>query len=98
MLRIAVDPPADLNKETAATAVAGPVTVTLPLAGLIDTAVQAKRLQSDIEQATLEVSRLKERLSNKEYVSKAPDHLVAQTRQTLAETERRLATLQKQAG
>lgn len=97
VLRIATEPLGDLNKDSSIVALAGTVTVTLPLAGLVDSDAQAKRLQSDIEQATLEVERLAERLANKDYVSKAPDHLVAQTRQTLVEAERRLAALQKQA-
>ncbi len=96
MLRIAVDPPADVDRDSAATAVAGSVTVTLPLAGLVDAAARDRRLQSELEQATLEVKRLAERLANKDYVSKAPAKLVAQTKETLAEAERRRDTLQAQ--
>lgn len=81
-------------KGPAVSALSGPVTVLLPAAGLVDEAAEAARLQAEIKQTKVEVDRLKTRLDNKDYARQAPSHVVAQTRQHLAEAKKRLAKLE----
>lgn len=59
---------------------------------------EAEKARLDKEIAALEksIGGLKGRLSNKAYTDKAPEHLVAQTRQQLADSEAELEKLQEE--
>ena len=59
-----------------------------------DAQAEKKRLENEITVLEKSVSGLKGRLSNKAYTDKAPEHLVAQTKQQLADAEAELKTLQ----
>lgn len=81
----------------AISAASGSTTVSLPAASFVDEAAEQKRLQVDIAKAKMEVNRLRKRLANKHYVSKAPKHIIAQTKTDLAAAERKLKKLTAQA-
>ena len=59
-----------------------------------DAAAEKKRLENEIASLQKSIGGLNGRLSNKAYTDKAPEHLVAQTKQQLADAESELATLQ----
>ncbi len=84
-----VDRPSD-----AAAAVTGDIE--LYLHGLIDPELERGRLAKRVEELTSQVDRLQGRLSNENYVSKAPAHLVEQTRNQLAAAQRELEAVQEQ--
>ncbi len=94
MLRIRSNPLTKEERAGAVSQVCGATTVVLPLAGLVDEAAEATRLQAQIDAAKIEVERLTERLANKDYVSKAPEHVVAETKAKLEEAEARLEKLE----
>lgn len=48
----------------------------LPLAGLIDIAEEVKRLEKELEKLNNEVDRVQKKLANKNFVNKAPEHIV----------------------
>lgn len=75
----------------------GEITISLKI-DTADATIVARRLQGEVEQAKMEVERLRRRLSNKEYATKAPAEVVAQTRDQLAEAEAALAKLESRSG
>ena len=93
MLRIGQHPP----KDKVASVAVGDTTVVVPLAGLASD-VATGRLQQEIEQAKMDIERLKGRLGNEDYVEHAPQHIVAETKARLAEAEAALAKLEAQRG
>ncbi len=93
ILKVSMDLP---DTSEAVTAVHGPVTVILPMAGLLDTSKEADRLQKELERATMEVERLQGRLDNKQYVSKAPASVVAETKEKLASAKEERQTIEEQ--
>ncbi|MEX0886064.1 MAG: valine--tRNA ligase [Phycisphaeraceae bacterium] len=84
-----VDRPGD-----AAAAVTGDIE--LYLHGLVDPELERQRLARRADELATQVSRLKSRLGNDSYVSKAPAHLVEQTREQLAAAEREIEAVQEQ--
>lgn len=90
------DQPVKMPDSVVSSATSG-ITVLLPKAGLVDDKAAQKRLQGEIEQATLEVARLTDRLANKDYANKAPKHVVAQTKDSLKQAKQRLKKLEVQA-
>ncbi len=97
MLRVRSNPLTREERANSISAVCDSTTVALPLAGLIDEAADRRRLQAQIDTVKIEVERLTERLANKEYVSKAPESVVTETKAKLAEAEARLEKLEAQA-
>ncbi len=61
--------------------------------GLVDEAAEKQRLAKRKEELVRQIAGLKGRLSNESYISKAPPHLVEQTRNQLTEAETELAKL-----
>ncbi len=59
-----------------------------------DVVAEKKRLENEITTLEKSVAALTGRLANKAYTDKAPEHLVAQTKQQLADAEGELKTLQ----
>ena len=62
-------------------------TVVLPVAEVIDLAEERQRLQKAIEKSEKEVKALRGRLGNDKFVAKAPDHVVAEARERLADEQ-----------
>jgi valyl-tRNA synthetase len=65
------------------------VEVVVPLEGLVDIEEEIKRIQKNIEKVVKEKSQLSGRLQNKNFVRNAPDEVVAQGQEQLAELTRK---------
>ncbi|MBI1364965.1 MAG: valine--tRNA ligase [Alphaproteobacteria bacterium] len=62
-------------------------TFALPLAGVIDIAAERARLEKEIAKAEIEIGRIDKKLSNKNFVEKAPEEVVEEQRERRAEYE-----------
>ncbi|MGQ0679451.1 MAG: valine--tRNA ligase [Actinomycetota bacterium] len=75
---------------------AGPLEMVVPLEGLLDTAAEEERLRKLIVRAEQEAAKISSKLGSPGFLSKAPDHVVAEQRRRLQEQTSALATLQAQ--
>jgi valyl-tRNA synthetase len=66
----------------------------LPLAGLVDLEQEVARLQKSVAEADREIQRAQGKLSNQNFLTKAPPHVVQQQRDRLAEQQERRARLE----
>jgi valyl-tRNA synthetase len=73
--------------------VAGGASIFLPLAGMIDVAAERSRLEREIDGARAEIARAEALIGNEQFVSKAPEAVVAGHCARLAERQERLALL-----
>jgi valyl-tRNA synthetase len=67
--------------------------VVLPLAGLFDPAKEIDRLQKQGEKISKELEGLEKRLSNKNFVDKAPENVVAEVKAAAKELGDQLAVI-----
>jgi valyl-tRNA synthetase len=72
----------------------GGVEAYLPLAGLVDLEQEMARLQKALAEADGEIRRAEGMLANENFTSKAPERVVQQQRDRLAEQQERRARLQ----
>ncbi|OZB06618.1 MAG: valine--tRNA ligase [Idiomarina sp. 34-48-12] len=79
-----------------ATALVGRMEIHIPMAGLIDTAAELARLDKAIEKAQKEFDLFTRKLSNENFVSKAPADVIEKERAKQAEAEETLQQLQQQ--
>jgi valyl-tRNA synthetase len=68
-------------------------TVALPIAEVIDIAQEKQRLQKELAKADGEIKKLRQKLSNQQFLSKAPEAVVEEQRERLAEEETTRARL-----
>ncbi len=68
--------------------VVGEATIMLPLADVIDLEQEKKRLQKEIDKVGGEIVKIDKKLSNQEFLSKAPPKIVKENRERKAEAER----------
>ena len=80
----------------AAVHVVGELKVLVPLKGLIDVEQERARLTREIGKSTGELGRVQGKLANENFVTKAPEHIVAAERDKAADLDARLATLRAQ--
>jgi valyl-tRNA synthetase len=71
----------------------GRLTVLVPLAGLIDAAAEAARLEKLIAREQEELARVRGRLANDSFVRNAPSAVVSLERERAAELQRTVASL-----
>ena len=74
----------------------GEMKVLIPLSGLIDKAAEIARLEKEIDKQRKEADRIKGKLSNPNFVDKAPEAVVAKEREKLENSESALAKLEEQ--
>ncbi|WP_159818095.1 valine--tRNA ligase [Colwellia sp. 20A7] len=79
-----------------ASAVVGDLSVLIPMAGLIDKEAEIARLDKAIDKLDKEAARVRGKLSNENFVSKAPPAVIAKEEAKLAEAESTLAKIQEQ--
>jgi valyl-tRNA synthetase len=79
-----------------ATQLVGSMKVLVPMAGLIDVAAEQQRLQREIDKAQQEYSRITGKLSNEQFVSKAPAAVVQQEQAKADAAKLTVETLQQQ--
>jgi len=77
----------------AAQAVLDEATIVLPLEGIIDLAAERARLDRDRGKAVKEVEQIARKLSNADFISRAPEDVVAENRDRLATAEAEVARL-----
>jgi valyl-tRNA synthetase len=65
----------------------------VPLAGLIDPAAEAKRLEKQIADIGKQLKAMTDKLGNEKYVANAPPEVVTETREKVAELEKQAAVL-----
>ncbi|NOX63450.1 MAG: valine--tRNA ligase [Chloroflexi bacterium] len=82
--------------EKGATLVVGDTTIFLPLGGMVDIEAELARLQKQLAETEKRIAATESRLNNPNFVQKAPEKVVAQTRQTLAELQAQKARLEEQ--
>ncbi len=70
-----------------ASAVVGDLSVLIPMAGLIDKEAELARLDKAIEKLEKEAAKVRGKLSNENFVSKAPAAVIEKEQAKLAETE-----------
>lgn len=80
----------------AATALVGQMEILIPLAGLIDKTAEISRLDKEIAKLDKAIKQSSGKLSNENYVAKAPEAVVQKERDKLAEMEQALSQLQNQ--
>lgn len=78
----------------AATEVVQGAEVIVPLEGLIDFAVEAQRLAKELQKTEKDIERVNKQLTNQDFMSRAPDDIVADKKEQLANAEQRRARLQ----
>ena len=78
----------------AASLVAEGVTVEIDLAGTVDVAAERKRLEKDLAAARKEAAQVSAKLGNEGFMAKAPEDVVAKTRERLAIAEADIARLE----
>ena len=79
-----------------ATAVIGEMSLLIPMAGLIDKDAELARLAKAIEKLEKDVARTRGKLSNDNFVSKAPESVIAKEQDKLKDAESMLAKLAEQ--
>jgi valyl-tRNA synthetase len=88
-----LDAPAGGFAATATLTVTGGVTVALDTRGTIDVAAERARLAKDLAAAEKEAAQCRAKLGNQGFVAKAPDQVVAKTKERLAAAEAELARI-----
>ncbi|MGS2717093.1 valine--tRNA ligase [Eionea flava] len=79
-----------------ATALVGNMEILVPMAGFIDKDAEVSRLNKEIEKLSKEASRLSGKLSNANFVDKAPPAVVDKEKEKLADYEQSLKKLNVQ--
>ncbi|MDX2504901.1 MAG: valine--tRNA ligase [Gammaproteobacteria bacterium] len=79
-----------------ATALVGEMQILIPMAGLIDISAERDRLNKEIEYNQGFVVKLENKLANENFVSRAPEKVVAVERQKLTDTRSKLNSLMDQ--
>lgn len=75
------------DSKGAAQLVVDEATIYLPLADLMDVDAEKARLEKNLEKLAKEMGGLKGRLSNEKFLAKAPEHVVAEAKEQLADLE-----------
>jgi valyl-tRNA synthetase len=77
-----------------AQAVLDEATIVLPLVGLIDIPAERQRLEKERNKAQLEAEKVTRKLENADFVSRAPEEIVAENRERLAGYRSEVARLE----
>ena len=79
-----------------ATALVGEMEILVPMAGLIDKDAELARLNKETDKLQKELAKVKGKLSNEKFVSKAPEEVVAKEKARMAEMEATFTKLEQQ--
>ena len=77
-----------------AQAVLEEITIVLPLEGLIDIAAERARLSKERDKLVADAKKTSQKLANADFVSRAPEEVVAENRERLEAAEFEIARLQ----
>ncbi len=78
------------------TALVGEMQILIPMAGLIDIDAERERLNKEIDNSQGFIKSLEAKLANENFVSRAPDNVVALERQKLSDAQSKLKSLTEQ--
>jgi valyl-tRNA synthetase len=95
MARLSSIVAADAIPNGSAQVVVGEATVALPLEGVIDFAKERARLEKDLKKAGEEIARFEAKLANEQFVSRAPEEVLTEQREKLADAQTLAARLQE---
>jgi valyl-tRNA synthetase len=70
--------------------------VVIPMESMVDVAAERERIGKEIEQVDMEIARLEVRLSDKAFLSKAPEAVIKKERGRLAERQDRAERLRQE--
>jgi valyl-tRNA synthetase len=73
-------------------------TVILPLADVIDLGQERARLEKEIGRLGQDIDKIEKKLGNEKFLSKAPEHVVEEQRDRLAEATQARAKLEEALG
>ncbi len=76
-----------------ATTVSGKTTIGINVVGVLDAATQRVKLEKEIAEFDAYVASRKKKLANKEFLAKAPKHVIEQMKKNLEEAERKRKVL-----
>lgn len=96
MSRVTIESVDVIPSEGVAKAVVGSMTIAMPLAGMVDFAKERERLTKEIASVEKFVTSLRAKLENAEFVARAPENVITQEKQKLADAEARLETLRRE--
>ncbi|MGI9228326.1 MAG: valine--tRNA ligase [Gammaproteobacteria bacterium] len=82
--------PVKQEPDDAVTALAGDMTIVIPLADLIDPAMELARLEQTMQKLQAEKQRATSKLENDNFVRKAPEQVIAGEREKQAEAEKKM--------
>jgi valyl-tRNA synthetase len=85
---------ANSPREGSVQMVIGAMTAALPLAGIVDVAAEEARLAKETAKTEAEIAKSEAKLGNEQFVAKAPDDVVEDMRERLAELKGTLEKLQ----
>ena len=83
------------SNQQAIAGVVGTVQVLIPLSGVVDMEALRIKIEKNLNKVEIEVKNLSNRLNNPGFVNKAPEEIVQNTRDALAEAEKQSAILQE---
>ncbi|WP_336799844.1 valine--tRNA ligase [Kaistia sp. MMO-174] len=78
---------ADAAPKGAVQTVLGEATIALPLAGVIDLDAERGRLGKELDKAAKEIAKIEAKLGNENFVSRAPEEVIEEQRERLAEAQ-----------
>jgi valyl-tRNA synthetase len=68
-------------------------TIVLPIAGVVDVSAERSRLTKDIAKIAVEIEKTNKKLLNEKFIAKAPEAVVAENRERLAEEQHKMRKL-----
>jgi valyl-tRNA synthetase len=95
LARLASAHAADALPQGSAQFVLGEATVALPLGDVIDFAKERARLEKELKKAHDEIARFDAKLSNEQFVSRAPEDVLTEQREKRAEAQALAARLKE---
>ena len=69
-------------------------TIVLPIADVVDLSGERERLEKDIAKIAIEIEKTNKKLSNEKFIAKAPEAVVAENRERLADEQRKMEKLE----
>lgn len=96
MARVIIESVDEIPSAGVAKAVVGNMTIAIPLAGMVDFAKERERLEKEIASVEKFVTQLSAKLENTDFIARAPEAVVTQEKQKLADAEARLEALRRE--
>ena len=96
LARVSAITPVAAEPDDAVAALAGAMTILVPLADLIDPQAEAQKLEKQLQKLDNERQRIGSKLENKNFTGKAPAEIVQKERDKLSETEAAVTRLAEQ--